>query len=358
MSEVAFTRATARGDRRCAAACGRLRGGGAGVGEDHRAGGVLPAAGGGRSRSAADSRDHVHGEGRRQHAEEAGARLSRTRRRCGRRWSAPGSRRCTGFARGCCGRTRCSRAWIPEFHVARRARVVAHAAGGDGGGDGVAVPRAAGGGAGADSRALVDRLRGGGALGLRRDARRGLARGSELAAMPAPRRRRDWRDVAATVAALRREPLRMWNAAQREQCEGGDRRRGADRVGARMRGRRWTAIAAFECNLQKCKRGNAAYDLLKQLRDADRRGAVRADHGALRAAAASCCSRSCGGSTSSIASAKRQAGVLDFSDLEEFTVRLLEEHAGDAGAAAGAVRPHPDGRVSGHERAAGEAAAS
>ena len=55
---------------------GRLRGRGAGVGEDHGAGGVLPPAGGGGRGSAADSRDHVHREGRGQHAQETGRRRS------------------------------------------------------------------------------------------------------------------------------------------------------------------------------------------------------------------------------------------------------------------------------------------
>ena len=40
---------------------------------------------------------------------------------------------------------------------------------------------------------------------------------------------------------------------------------------------------------------------------------------------------------------KRQAGALDFSDLEEFSVRLLEEHPETTRAPAGAVRPRPDG---------------
>ncbi len=94
-----------------------LRGGGARLGQDHRAGGVFPAAGGGGRGSAAHPGHHLHRKGRRQHAGQAGASVSR-RPRFAPSWSAPGSRRCTASARGCCARTPCSRAIDPEFSVA------------------------------------------------------------------------------------------------------------------------------------------------------------------------------------------------------------------------------------------------
>ena len=80
---------------------------------------------------------------------------------------------------------------------------------------------------------------------------------------------------------------------------------------------------------------------------------VHADHRATTRRSAHCSSRSCAASTQLYRERKRQAGALDFADLEEFTVRLLEEHAGHARPPAAPVRPHPDGRVPGHQRPAG-----
>ena len=86
------------------------------------------------------------------------------------------------------------------------------------------------------------------------------------------------------------------------------------------------AIETFECNLNKCKRGNNAYNLLQRLKDqikevqyaliteyytAERETLLEVLHRFDR----------------TYRERKRAAGVLDFSDLEEFTVRLLDEHS-------------------------------
>ena len=110
-------RAAGRG-RRLQAPPGCLRGGRSGLGQDHRAGGVLPAPGGSGRGPAAHPGHHLHREGRRQHAQETGGGVPGRRARSAPAWSAPGSRRCTASARGCCGRTRCSPASTRSFSVA------------------------------------------------------------------------------------------------------------------------------------------------------------------------------------------------------------------------------------------------
>jgi ATP-dependent helicase/nuclease subunit A len=131
--------------------------------------------------------------------------------------------------------------------------------------------------------------------------------------------------VAGTVTALRGESLRMWNAAQREQFEGAIE--GAERILSAADPRAaLQGISEFSCNLQKCKRGNAAYDLLKQLKaqvDEARYALITEYYAPQRALLFEILRRF----DQLYREAKRQAGVLDFSDLEEFTVRLLEESA-------------------------------
>ena len=90
---------------------------------------------------------HVHREGRRQHAQEAGGGVPGSTRRSAPAWSARGSRRCTASARGCCGRTRCSPAVDPEFQVADERESWRLAERGDPRGHRRAVRRASGGGA-------------------------------------------------------------------------------------------------------------------------------------------------------------------------------------------------------------------
>ena len=64
-----------------------------------------------------------------------------------------------------------------------------------------------------------------------------------------------------------------------------------------------------------------------------------------------CCARRSRGSTPSIAQKKREEAAVDFADLEEETIRLLEEIP-SCGRERGTVRAYPDGRVAGHQSAA------
>ncbi len=132
-----------------------------------------------------------------------------------------------------------------------------------------------------------------------------------------------WSELASLLSALRADPLSAWSDAQKQhlECvlEGAERVLSAAGPRARL-----NAIEDFSCKLNCCKRGNSAYNLVKRLRDfmdeaqyslitevyAGQRefliGILRRFDAVYRAR-------------------KRQAGALDFADLEEFAVRLLEQ---------------------------------
>jgi ATP-dependent exoDNAse (exonuclease V) beta subunit len=132
------------------------------------------------------------------------------------------------------------------------------------------------------------------------------------------------REIAAMTNALRDEPVTAWSGAQRQHLD--SILEGAARiVTATGPLQALRAIESFSANLTKCKRGTVAYDLVKQLRElleelkyplitefyAPQRELLieilrRFDH--------------------LYRERKRQAGALDFADLEEFAVRLLVEH--------------------------------
>ena len=85
------------------------------------------------------------------------------------------------------------------------------------------------------------------------------------------------------------------------------------------------AIEAFSCNLQKCKRGSNAYNLLTRMREQIKTAQytlITAFYAEQREMLLHILSRF----DQLYRESKRQAGVLDFADLEEFTVRLLENH--------------------------------
>jgi ATP-dependent helicase/nuclease subunit A len=132
-------------------------------------------------------------------------------------------------------------------------------------------------------------------------------------------------DLGETLRAIRREGLTTWNHMQREQLaialEGAERI-----VTASGPLRALQAIENFSCNLNKCKRGNNAYNLLgrlkKQIEEA-RYGLITEFYTAERHTLFEILRRFDG----IYRKRKREAGTLDFSDLEEFAVRLLEEHA-------------------------------
>ena len=157
------------------------------------------------------------------------------------------------------------------------------------------------------------------------DAMRGAGvRVEELAGFPSP----DGVTVAQireTVHAIRRESLSTWSLMQREQL--GIAIEGAERmVAAAGPLRALEAIEAFECNLTKCRRGNNAYNLLQRLKEQVKEAQytlITEYYQAERETLIEVLRRF----DRTYRARKRAAGVLDFSDLEEFAVRLLEDHA-------------------------------
>jgi ATP-dependent exoDNAse (exonuclease V) beta subunit len=131
-------------------------------------------------------------------------------------------------------------------------------------------------------------------------------------------------EIAAMTNALRDEPATNWNEAQRRYKESilEDAHRIVTATGPLEALR---AIESFSADLRKCKKGTAAYDLVVELRNrieelkypsitefyAPQRELLieilrSFDH--------------------LYRERKRQAGALDFADLEEFAVRLLVAH--------------------------------
>ena len=132
-------------------------------------------------------------------------------------------------------------------------------------------------------------------------------------------------EVGQTLRTLRREDLTTWNHMQREQLA--VVLAGAERIvtagGARQA---LEAMESFSINLTKCKRGNNAYNLLRRMKDqieAARYTLITEFYAAERETLFDVLRRF----DALYRERKRQASALDFADLEEFTVRLLEEHA-------------------------------
>ena len=132
-------------------------------------------------------------------------------------------------------------------------------------------------------------------------------------------------EVGQTLRTLRREELTTWNHMQREQLAMA--LAGAERIvtagGARQA---LEAMESFSFNLNKCKRGNNAYNLLRRMKDqieAARYTLITEFYAAERETLFEVLRRF----DALYRERKRRASALDFADLEEFTVRLLEEHA-------------------------------
>ncbi len=156
------------------------------------------------------------------------------------------------------------------------------------------------------------------------DAMRGAGiSAGELARFPVPEGV-TLAEVAETLAALRRESVSAWSYAQKQQLESA--LEGAERIvsapGPRQALR---AIEELACDLTKCKKGNPAYHLLKRLttliKEA-RYGLITACYEPERQLLLDILCRF----DRVYRERKSQAGALDFADLEEFTVRLLEEN--------------------------------
>ena len=155
------------------------------------------------------------------------------------------------------------------------------------------------------------------------DAMRGAGtRVEDLAAFTIPA---DQADFATPLAALGRDSLADWSCAQKHYLAGV--LEAAERVvSAPGPLAALEAIEKFSCNLRKCKPGTAAYNLVQQLRAAigeSAYGFITELYAAERRTLIELVARF----DRLYRARKRTAGVLDFADLEEFSVRLLEERA-------------------------------
>jgi ATP-dependent helicase/nuclease subunit A len=156
------------------------------------------------------------------------------------------------------------------------------------------------------------------------DAMRGAGMSvEEVAALPAPAGT-GVAEIASTLAQLRGESLAGWTPSQREhfaaQVEAAERI-----VAASGPGEALAAIASFPRTLNKCRRNTPAYNLLKHLRDEliepAQYGLITGYYASGRRVLIEMLQRFDRG----YRERKRQAGALDFADLEEYTVRLLED---------------------------------
>jgi ATP-dependent exoDNAse (exonuclease V) beta subunit len=132
-------------------------------------------------------------------------------------------------------------------------------------------------------------------------------------------------DVAQTLSALRNEPVTNWSYSQKEELrgalEGAECIVTADGVRAVLE-----AMSAISYSLNKCKRGNRAYELLKDLKDRQLKEVRYSLITELYAAERRMLIEILARFDRLYRERKRQAGLLDFADLEEYAVRLLEEH--------------------------------
>jgi ATP-dependent exoDNAse (exonuclease V) beta subunit len=131
--------------------------------------------------------------------------------------------------------------------------------------------------------------------------------------------------VGDTLRAIARESLSTWNHTQREQLAAA--LAGAERIVTAGGGRQaLQAMESFSCNLTRCKRGNNAYNLVARLKkqvEEARYTLITEVYTAERETLFEILRRF----DRLYRERKRQAGLLDFSDLEECTVLLLEKHA-------------------------------
>ena len=133
------------------------------------------------------------------------------------------------------------------------------------------------------------------------------------------------REPALTAKELAAAPLDDWSPEQRQNLnaalESAERALSAASPLDALH-----AIAEFAPNLRCAKRGTAAYDLLKRLRDelAEAKSALITQHYAPERGLLIHLFRLFDGA---YRERKRQAGALDFADLEEFAARLLAEDA-------------------------------
>ncbi len=156
------------------------------------------------------------------------------------------------------------------------------------------------------------------------DAMRGAGvRVEDLANYSQPAAGPDADNVAPTVKALADEPADGWSHAQREHLN--QILESAGRIiNARTPLDALAEIEVFPANLTKCKRGAAATELVRRLRDTELKdlqySLITAHYSAERRLLLDFLSRF----DRLYRERKRQAGALDFADLEEYAARLLE----------------------------------
>jgi ATP-dependent helicase/nuclease subunit A len=130
--------------------------------------------------------------------------------------------------------------------------------------------------------------------------------------------------IQTILEALRTAPLTAWNYQQKQHLA--EAQNSAERIlSAGTPREALVELEAFPLKLPKCKRNTQAYDLAKQLRDLlqDYKYALITRHYApQRALLIEILHRF----DRIYRERKRQAGALDFADLEECAVRLLETH--------------------------------
>ncbi|MBZ5581101.1 MAG: UvrD-helicase domain-containing protein [Acidobacteriia bacterium] len=133
------------------------------------------------------------------------------------------------------------------------------------------------------------------------------------------------RDVALTLDELTGAGLSLpgWSCAQRQHLN--EIMEGAERaVSSATPLDALSAIASFSANLRKCKQGTPAYELVRRLKDEikeARYSLITAHYAPQRELLIEALRRF----DRMYREGKRQAGALDFADLEECAVRLLSE---------------------------------
>ncbi len=133
-------------------------------------------------------------------------------------------------------------------------------------------------------------------------------------------------ELSDTIRALRADPLSSWNYGQKQHLAAA--LESAERIVASPTPRdALLAMGGFTCNLQKCKRNTNAYNLAERLRkqiEGARYTLITAMYSAERDLLIDILRQF----DNRYRERKRQAGVLDFADLEEYAVALLR---GDTG---------------------------
>jgi ATP-dependent exoDNAse (exonuclease V) beta subunit len=130
-------------------------------------------------------------------------------------------------------------------------------------------------------------------------------------------------DIETSLDALRNEPPSAWNHQQKQELESA--LEGAERiVAADTALEALHAVEGFSCSLNKCRRNTPTYNLLKGMMDQIKQvpyTLITEHYAPQRELLIEVLRRF----DHIYRERKRAAGLLDFSDLEEFTARLLDE---------------------------------